>query len=108
MDAAYEDACQVLSSKPPSRSLSLKEDTSQAQMDYYATVRTNVVLAWTLTNVALVIVIINLSHEVHNVYMAVLFYSVAALAFFRLLGAIMYMYVQFLSCLTFRSHTREL
>ena len=77
-------------------------------MDYYATVRTNVVLAWTLTNVALVIVIINLSHEVHTVYMAVLFYSVAALAFFRLLGAIMYMYVQFLSCLTFRSHTREL
>ena len=91
VDAAYEDACQVLSSKPPSRSLSLKEDTSQAQMDYYATVRTNVVLAWTLTNVALVIVILNVSRKVHNIYMAVLFYTFTSLAFFRFLGAFVYL-----------------
>ena len=89
IDAAYDDACQVLSSREslpaPSR------DAEQAQKDYYATVRTNVVLAWTLTNVALVIVILNVSRKVHNIYMAVLFYTFTSLAFFRFLGAFVYL-----------------
>ena len=89
IDAAYDDACQALSSReslpaPP-------RDTEQAQKDYYATVRTNVVLAWTLTNVALVIVILNVSRKVHNIYMAVLFYTFTSLAFFRFLGAFVYL-----------------
>lgn len=98
VDAAYSDACETLKDKttlppPPPR------DADQAQKDYYATVRTNVVLAWTLTNVALVIVILNLSRKVHNIYMAVLFYSVAALSFLRFLGAMCYLYV-FVLCAT--------
>ena len=51
-------------------------------------------LVWCLTNAALCIVILNVSNEmVRTYYMAVLLYSVAALALFRLIGAIAYLYV---------------
>lgn len=106
VDAAYDDACQTLKAKttplPPPR------DEDQANKDYYATVRTNVVLAWTLTNVALVILILNLPRKAHNVYMAVLFYSVAALSFFRFLGAICYLYVIVPFLATNRSQLRQI
>ncbi|WFD18416.1 chitin synthase [Malassezia caprae] len=89
IDAAYEDACHVLAAKPekitPTRDLDLE------QKDYYAAVRTNVLLAWTLTNAALAVAIINLPRNVHNIYMAILFYAVAGLAFFRFIGTIFYL-----------------
>ncbi|PKI83244.1 chitin synthase [Malassezia vespertilionis] len=89
LNAAYEDACHILANKPvrtrPGKNM------EQYQTDYYAAVRTNVVLAWTLTNAALAIAILNLPYHVHTVYLAFLFYSVAALSFFRLLGVIAYL-----------------
>ena len=92
MDAAYEDACHVLASKPPKAKRVV--DPATRKRDYYATVRTNVLLVWCLTNAALCIVILNVSNEmVRTYYMAVLLYSVAALALFRLIGAIAYLYV---------------
>jgi len=98
IDAAYEDACHVLAIKPeptpPTRDLDLE------QKDYYAAVRTNVLLAWTLTNAALAVAIINLPRNVHNIYMAILFYAVAGLAFFRFIGTIFYLYVyHYIQCL---------
>ncbi|KAF7982169.1 hypothetical protein HWV62_29939 [Athelia sp. TMB] len=51
IDAAYEDAIQVLSTKPPKEEK--KPDASTLQEDYYRTFRTNVLLAWTLSNAVL-------------------------------------------------------
>lgn len=91
IDAAYDDACHILSVKPERARPA--PDPDMEQKDYYAAVRTNVLLAWTLTNAALAVAIINLPRKVHNIYMAVLFYSVAGLAFFRFLGTLFYLYV---------------
>ncbi|KAL4401441.1 Chitin synthase 4 [Malassezia pachydermatis] len=89
IDEAYDDACHVLNTKP-TRVIPMP-DPDMEQRDYYATVRTNVVLAWTLTNAALAVVILNLDRPVHNVYMGILFYAIAALSFFRFFGAFMYL-----------------
>lgn len=91
IDAAYEDACHVLASKP--EATPAVRDLDLEQKDYYAAVRTNVLLAWSLTNAALSVAIMNLPRKVHNIYMAILFYAVAGLAFFRFLGTIFYLYV---------------
>lgn len=89
VNAAYDDACHVLATKPPREKK--QRDPETYQKDYYAMVRTNVVLAYTLTNGALAVAIVNLPRSVHSVYMGFLFYSVAALAAVRLLGAIAYL-----------------
>ena len=92
LNNAYEDACLELVTKPPK----IREvvDSEMRQRDYYATVRTNVVLVWTITNAALAIGILNIgSYNVRTVYMAVLLYTVAALALFRLMGAVVYLCV---------------
>ena len=73
LDDAYEDACNVLRTKPMPTKPTF--DASQRQKDYYATVRTNVVLAYTITNAALAAVILNLPQRIHLIYMAVLFLS---------------------------------
>ena len=91
IDAAYEDACHVLAVNPEPTPAT--RDLDLEQKDYYAAVRTNVLLAWTLTNAALGVAIINLPRKVHNIYMAILFYAVAGLALFRFIGAIFYLYV---------------
>ena len=50
IDAAYEDAIHVLSTKPPKADS--KPDPATQQEDYYRSFRTNVLLAWVLTNVS--------------------------------------------------------
>lgn len=52
IDAAYEDAKHVLAQKPPVEKK--KVDLSQKMEDSYKNIRTNVVLAWAITNGALV------------------------------------------------------
>ncbi|WFD36791.1 chitin synthase [Malassezia cuniculi] len=90
LNNAYEDACLELVTKPPK--VRKVVDPEMRQRDYYATVRTNVVLVWTITNAALAVAILNISgYTVRTVYMAVLLYTVAALALFRLAGAIVYL-----------------
>ncbi|KAN0063634.1 Chitin synthase 4 [Thecaphora frezii] len=87
---AYDDAVHILTTKPP-RSTP-KVDKEQKQKDYYATVRTNVVLCWSLTNAALVVVVLNVSSQkTRTVYMGFLLYSVAGLAAFRLGGSCVYL-----------------
>jgi len=48
INAAYEDALHVLAEKPPK--VKQKRDASTKQEDYYRNFRTNVLLAWTLSN----------------------------------------------------------
>ena len=91
LDDAYEDACNVLRTKPMPTKPTF--DASQRQKDYYATVRTNVVLAYTITNAALAAVILNLPQRIHLIYMAVLFYAIAGFALVRLLGTLAYLCV---------------
>jgi chitin synthase len=90
IDEAYHDAVHVLSTKPPKEEK--KVDADQAQSDYYATIRTNVVLAWVLSNGALAVIILSIkTGNVQIIYMAFILYSVAALSAFRLIGSITYL-----------------
>jgi chitin synthase len=94
INSAYDDALHVLSQK------ALKEiksvDLETRMTDSYRAIRTNVVLAWTLTNGALVAGILStsagdtLTTTRTNVYMAFLLYSVAGLAAFRFVGSTVY------------------
>jgi len=99
INAAYEDAIHVLNTKAPK--VSSKPDAATQQEDYYRTFRTNVLLAWTLTNGLLGAAVAtangkgtaSASHEV-NGYMAFLLFSVAGLAFVRFVGSTMYMIIR--------------
>jgi len=100
INAAYDDAMQVLSTKPPKAEA--KVDASTQQEDYYRQFRTNVLLAWTLTNALLAAAIVAATGKASdrgatntvNGYMAFLLYSVAGLAFVRFLGSTIYMVVR--------------
>lgn len=86
LDSIYSDAIHVLSTKPPRVEKTV--DLEQKQKDYYATVRTNVVSVWAISNAALAIAIINAgSTNTKITYMAFLLYSVAALAAFRMVSS---------------------
>ncbi|GAA6021775.1 hypothetical protein JCM11491_007242 [Sporobolomyces phaffii] len=94
INSAYDDALHVLSQKAPKEVKSVDLETRMT--DSYRAIRTNVVLAWTLTNGALVAAILStsagdtLTTTRTNVYMAFLLYSVAGLAAFRFVGSTVY------------------
>ncbi|KAI5479453.1 chitin synthase, glycosyltransferase family 2 protein [Pseudohyphozyma bogoriensis] len=98
INAAYDDACHVLASKAPPEVTTVDPET--AMTDSYRAIRTNVVLAWTLSNGALVAAIISTSASNSNStdgtsakvngYMSFLLFSVAGLAAFRFLGCFTY------------------
>ncbi|KAK7682323.1 Chitin synthase 4 [Cerrena zonata] len=112
INAAYEDAIAVLSTKPPKSES--KPDPQTEQEDYYRNFRTNVslscspstdlsvLLAWTLSNALLAAVIVTATgkasdkgaHNTVNGYMAFLLFSVAGLALIRFLGSTTYMVVR--------------
>ncbi|KAG8919708.1 Chitin synthase, class 1 [Tulasnella sp. 417] len=96
INAAYEDAMAVLSSKPPPEVAKVDEKT--AQEDYYKTFRTNVLLAWTLTNGALAVGIVSASTKDKDAlvggYMGFVLFSVAGLAAFRFIGSTAYMIIR--------------
>ncbi|CEH18035.1 glycosyltransferase family 2 protein [Ceraceosorus bombacis] len=90
LNSAYDDAVHVLSTKAPAEVKRVDAETKQK--DYYASIRTNVVLLWSLSNAGLGIGILNVSNDrVRLTYMAFLLYSVAALAGFRLIGSTTYL-----------------
>lgn len=90
IDQNYDDAVHMLATKPPKEEK--KVDLDQKQKDYYATVRTNVVSVWAISNAALAVAILNISSDrVRTYYMGALLYSVAALAAFRMCGSLVYL-----------------
>jgi chitin synthase len=96
INAAYEDAMHVLSSKPPKADS--KPDPTTQQEDYYKTFRTNVLLVWTLSNALLAAAIITTTSGTGAAavtgYMTFILFSVAGLAFVRFLGSTAYMLVR--------------
>ncbi|KAL4080486.1 glycosyltransferase family 2 protein, partial [Scleroderma citrinum] len=100
INAAYEDAIHVLSTKPPKAEQ--KIDPATKQEDYYKTFRTNVLLAWTLSNAALAAAVVSATpapnsgqvSKTVNGYMAFILFSVVGLAFVRFLGSTTYMLVR--------------
>jgi len=100
IDAAYDDAIHVLSTKAPK--VTPTPDPKQEQEDYYRTFRTNVLLAWTMSNALLVAGIVTATGKAAqkgsaaavNGYMAFLLFSVAGLAFIRFVGSTTYMVIR--------------
>ncbi|KAF5331766.1 hypothetical protein D9758_016631 [Tetrapyrgos nigripes] len=66
IDANYEDALHVLDTKAPK--LEGKVDAATQQEDYYRTVRTNVLLAWTLSNGLLATAVASATEEVYDIF----------------------------------------
>jgi len=100
INAAYDDALHTLTTKPPP--VESKPDPATEQEDYYRTFRTNVLLAWTLSNALLAAVITTTTGSAADKgassttsgYTAFLLFSVAGLAFVRFVGATTYMIVR--------------
>ncbi|KAH9919163.1 glycosyltransferase family 2 protein [Epithele typhae] len=111
INAAYEDAIHMLSTKPPKAES--KPDPQTEQEDYYKTFRTNVsfgpcimsvevLLWWTLSNALLAAIVVTASDKATDSnaekmvsgYMAFILFSVAFLALIRFIGATTYMLVR--------------
>ncbi|THU77602.1 glycosyltransferase family 2 protein [Dendrothele bispora CBS 962.96] len=100
IDANYEDALHVLRTKPAK--VEGKVDAATQQEDYYRSFRTNVLLAWTLSNGLLAAAIVSANDKAKESgannsvkgYMAFLLFSVAGLAFVRFVGSTMYMIIR--------------
>ncbi|KAF8997184.1 chitin synthase-domain-containing protein [Cyathus striatus] len=97
IDALYEDAMAVLRSKPPKVDSTPDEKTKEE--DYYRSFRTNVLMAWVLSNALLGAIITSVNDKdtaskAVSGYMAFLLFSVAGLAFVRFIGSTAYMVVR--------------
>lgn len=100
INAAYDDAIHVLSTKPPKEDK--KVDAATQQEDFYRNFRTNVLLAWVLSNALLVAVILTTNGNAQtsgasstvNGYLIFILYSVALLAFVRFVGSTTYMIIR--------------
>jgi len=109
-DQNYEEELRNLagqSEKPPAQKSEgqIKADQTLKDSYYYADVRCWVVLAWCATNFALTAVILNsgglnrlvsddpeaVQNNRATIYMAIILWSVAVLAFFRFIGSIWYL-----------------
>jgi len=100
INAAYEDAIHVLSTKPPKEEK--KVDPATQQEDYYKTFRTNVLMVWVLSNALLAAIVVEATPKAGsggastavNGYMSFILFSVAGLAFIRFLGSTAYLLVR--------------
>lgn len=112
LNAQYERELQVFSRKPVKEVKALSPaQLDEKQQDYYRGVRTVVVLAWMITNFALIAVVLSAAglekigkttntdtdeQETTRttIYMAVVLYSVAALSGFKFIGAMWFLIVR--------------
>jgi chitin synthase len=98
LNALYDEALTVL--RQPHVEEHQKRDAATKQEDYYRAFRTRVVLAWILSNAALVVGITTTNANLDsivpqqkrsNLYMAFVLWSVCGLAAFRFVGSCIYL-----------------
>ncbi|CAG8527600.1 2889_t:CDS:2 [Paraglomus occultum] len=98
LNALYDEALAVL--RQPHVEEQQKRDAATKQEDYYRAFRTRVVLAWILSNAALVVGITTTNANLDsivpqqkrsNLYMAFVLWSVCGLAAFRFVGSCIYL-----------------
>ncbi|KAG0052606.1 Chitin synthase, class 1 [Gryganskiella cystojenkinii] len=90
---AYDDAVASLSIKTVEEKQ--HRDAKTKQEDYYREIRTRVLLTWIMSNALLVALITSNSFgsfkDMSTIYLGVILWSVAGLAFIRFIGSIAYM-----------------
>ncbi|CAG8537818.1 16690_t:CDS:1, partial [Cetraspora pellucida] len=98
INAAYDEAVNELARHV--EEVPKEPSASEKQEDYYKAFRTEVVLAWIISNAALVAVITNASTTLNSIlpsqkrsndYMAFILWSVTGLAAFRFIGCCTYL-----------------
>jgi len=111
LDEQYEEEMNVLTKKAVVETK--KVDETQSQKDYYANMRSGVVLAWMFTNFALAAAILNsagldrlvsgdedsIESKRSKVYLAVVLWTVAALSAFRFMGCTWFLVLRLVSFL---------
>jgi chitin synthase len=109
LDSQYEAEMAVLATKAIVEKKEVNE--AQKQKDYYAGVRSGVVLAWMFTNFALAAGVLNsagldrlvkgngqvIESERSKIYLAVVLWTVAALSAFRFLGCTWFLVIRLVS-----------
>lgn len=75
------------------------KNPAQERNDYYRDVRTRIVMIWMLSNLILIMAIIQAfsPERVNNGYLIFILWSVAALALFRVLGSMGFLFVKYLT-----------
>ncbi|KAI9254805.1 chitin synthase 2 [Sporodiniella umbellata] len=86
INAAYIENQLILSKKVEKEKA--HRDAKTKQEDYYRSFRTRLVMAWIISNLALTVLIINTSPPI---YLGVILWSVAGLAFVRFVGSTTYL-----------------
>lgn len=97
LNETYDEAWHLLRSKPPAQTVAGQARASPAARakDYYANIRSRVLLAWLMSNIGLAVgVCVIASLKVQILYMGILLYSAAGIALIKLVGTIIYLYVQ--------------
>lgn len=96
INALYDDAIATLHEKAVIAPAVVS--ASQRQEDYYKTFRTNTVLAWILSNLLLIAIILSTNQgsivqgdQTTSIYLSFLLYSVVALAAIRFIGSTIYL-----------------
>ena len=105
LNAQYETELQRFATKP--LKVVSKQSPADKQEDYYKSFRSNVVVAWMISNFALCAAVLNTagfdridvkttadSSDNANIYLAVILWSVAGLSLFRFIGAVWYLIVR--------------
>lgn len=91
----------------------IEEDTvdlAQMKNDYYRDIRTRIVMIWMLSNLVLMMIITQIyapEETSNNKYLAFILWSVAALAAFRALGSMSFLFMKYLRMIVSFKHKAE-
>ncbi|CCE65636.1 hypothetical protein TPHA_0M00610 [Tetrapisispora phaffii CBS 4417] len=84
-------------------------DESLQRNDYYRDIRTRIVMVWMLSNLILIMAIIEVYSptETNNKYLKFILWSVAALALFRVTGSMAFLFMKYLRAIVSFANKRE-